>query len=646
MLCQRNSPVRQPRDIITVRGDDLAAQMMFPDITADLHARAPDVRGRLSANEPLAPLTWFRVGGVAQILFVPADEADLADFLTRLPADMPVHVLGLGSNLIVRDGGVPGVTIRLSSRAFGEVAFEDDAHVRVGAGVPDTVLSRRAQAAGLAGLEFFRGVPGAVRALPGDPIVPAPRVAVPAALAELASTDPRDRAAHTRGRAFPDLVAGFAGDYTGAPDLIARPANAAEVARVLEVAEQHAWSVVPFGGGTSVVGGVDAGLARGDRAAVISLDLERCAGLLELDPISRLARLGAGTFGPALEDALAPHGLTLRHFPQSFEFSTLGGWLATRAGGHYATGPTHIDDHCHALELVTPRGVLATHRHPASGAGPEPSRLVLGSEGSLGVITEAWMRVVPRPRFRAQASLTFLTFEAGVACVRALAQSGLQPANARLLDPEEARLHRVRFDGTAVLLLSFESADHPMTAWLDRALELALDHGGTIVSGPSEKADGDAGAWRQAFFDAPYLQSAMLSIGMLSDTFETACTWAQFPALHERVTTAMRAALDAECGYGVLACRITHAYPDGPAPYYTFIGALRIGDELAQWRALKAAAADALASAGGTITHHHAVGRTHAPWYRRERPPLFGAAFAAVKATLDPAAICNPGVLT
>ena len=162
MLCQRNSPVRQPRDIITVRGDDLAAQMMFPDITADLHARAPDVRGRLSANESLATLTWFRVGGVAQILFVPADEADLADFLTRLPADMPVHVLGLGSNLIVRDGGVPGVTIRLSSRAFGEVAFEDDARVRVGAGVPDTVLSRRAQAAGLAGLEFFRGVPGAV----------------------------------------------------------------------------------------------------------------------------------------------------------------------------------------------------------------------------------------------------------------------------------------------------------------------------------------------------------------------------------------------------------------------------------------------------------------------------------------------------
>ncbi|CAN5173132.1 FAD-binding oxidoreductase [soil metagenome] len=515
--------------------------------------------------------------------------------------------------------------------------------------------SARAGLAQLARMITPKAAP-ALRALPSDaPVVPAPRVAVPEALRELATQDPCDRAAYARGCVFTNLVAGFAGDYAGAPDLVARPTNAAEVARVLAIAEQHGWCVVPFGGGTSVVGGVDAALARGafargERSAVISLDLERCAGLYELDPTSRLARLGAGTFGPTLEDALAPHGFTLRHFPQSFEFSTLGGWLATRAGGHYATGPTHIDDHCHALELVTPRGTLATHRHPASGAGPEPTRLVLGSEGSLGVITEAWMRIVPRPRWRGQASVTFPTFAEGVASVRALAQSGLQPANARLLDPDEARLHRVRFDGTSVLLLGFESADHPMTSWLARALELARDHGGTVVSGPTEGEDasrgGEAGAWRQAFFDAPYLQSALLSIGMLSDTFETACTWTQFPALHERVTSAMHAALAVECGGGVVACRFTHAYPDGPAPYYTFIGALRIGDELAQWRALKAAASEALASAGGTITHHHAVGRTHAPWYRREQPPLFGTALAAIKAAFDPAAICNPGVLT
>lgn len=381
---------------------------------------------------------------------------------------------------------------------------------------------------------------------------------------------------------------------------------------------------------------------------MVSLDLGALAGVREVDATSRLARIGGGTLGPRLEDELAPHGFTLRHFPQSFEFSTLGGWLATRAGGHYATGPTHIDDHCHALTLVAPSGTLATHRHPASGAGPEPARLILGSEGAFGVITEAWMRVVPRPRWRASANVSFATFEAGVAAARALAQSGLAPANARLLDPNEARLHRVRFDGTAVLLIGFESADHPMSAWLARALELARDHGGTVVSGPTEKDDagktGEAGAWRQAFFDAPYLQSALLSIGIMSDTFETACTWTQFPELHAKVVAAVTRALDDVCGGGIVSCRFTHVYPDGPAPYYTFIGAAR-DDLTQQWRAIKAAASDALASAGGTITHHHAVGRMHRPWYDRERPAAFGAALAAVKRALDPSGIMNPGVL-
>ncbi len=491
----------------------------------------------------------------------------------------------------------------------------------------------------------------ALRALPAEtPVVPAPRVAIPDQLAAFASQPPHERAAHTRGRAFPDLVAGFAGDYAGAPDLIATPRDAAEVSRVLDACDARGWAVVPFGGGTSVVGGVDAGAARGDREAVVCLDLGGLAGVRELDATSRLARIGAGTLGPRLEDELAPHGVTLRHFPQSFEFSTLGGWLATRAGGHYATGPTHIDDHCHALTLVTPRGAIATHRHPASGAGPEPARLVIGSEGALGVITEAWMRVVPRPRWRASASVTFATFDAAVAAARALAQSGLQPSNARILDPTEARLHRVRFDGTSVLLIGFESADHPMSAWLARAVELARDHGGTVVSGPSERDDsgksGDAGAWREAFFDAPYLQSALLSIGVISDTFETACTWTAFPELHARVTAATQAALDAECGGGIVACRFTHLYPDGPAPYYTFVGAARPGAELSQWRAIKHAATDALVAAGGTITHHHAVGRTHLPWYERERPALFGAALAAVKRTLDPNGILNPGTLS
>jgi alkyldihydroxyacetonephosphate synthase len=506
---------------------------------------------------------------------------------------------------------------------------------------------------GLAQMVRAAVLPGArpePRPLPPDePDVPAAAVGVPDELAGFATAAPRERAARARGRAFPDLVAGFANDYAGAPDLVARPRDAAEVGRVLACCDARGWACVPFGGGTSVVGGVDARLARGDRQAVVSLDLGALAGVHEVDPHSRLARIGAGTLGPTLEDALAAHGLTLRHYPQSFEFSTLGGWLATRAGGHYATGPTRIDELAHAVTLVTPRGALATHRHPGSGAGPEPARLVLGSEGALGVITEAWMRVVPRPRWRASASVAFEAFEAGVLAARALAQSGLYPSNARLLDATEARLHRVRFDGTSVLLIGFESADHPLGPWLARAVELARDHGGEVVSGPTETEQasrtGEAGAWRQAFFDAPYLQSALLSLGILSDTFETACTWTQFPALHARVTAAVQRALDAECGGGVVSCRFTHVYPDGPAPYYTFIGALRAGGELAQWRAIKAAASDALAAAGGTITHHHAVGRTHRPWYDRERPALFGDALRAVKRELDPRGICNPGVL-
>ena len=490
----------------------------------------------------------------------------------------------------------------------------------------------------------------ALRPLPTDELTVAPpTVSVPPSLAEFSSQEPRDRAMRTRGRAFPDLVAGFAGDYTGAPDLVVRPRDAAEVARVLEVSAEHGWAVVPFGGGTSVVGGVDSALARGDRAAVVSLDLGALSGVHEVDPVSRLARIGAGTLGPTLEDELAPHGVTLRHYLQSFEFSTLGGWLATRAGGHYATGPTRIDEHAHAITMITPRGTLATHGHPGSGAGPEAARLVLGSEGALGVITEAWMRVVPKPRWRATASVAFKDFTAAVAATRALAQSGLQPSNARLLDANEARLHRVRFDGTSVLLIGFESADHPLGAWLARAVELAKDHGGEVVAGPSEADDstrtGAAGAWRQAFFDAPYLQSAMLSIGVLSDTFETACSWTQFPELHARVTTAVSRALDEVCGGGIVSCRFTHVYPDGPAPYYTFVGGLHPGSELAQWRTLKAAASDALASAGGTITHHHAVGRTHRPWYDRERPALFGDVLAAAKRELDPRGILNPGVL-
>lgn len=540
------------------------------------------------------------------------------------------------------------MTVRKSLWAWGDAARfpDDDARRR---------LARTAR--------LLTGTEPALRRLPrdDDARVPAAREpAVPDALAALVSTAPLDRAAHAYGRGYPDLVRGFAGDFGGAPDLVFRPGSAEDVAAILDWCSAARVAAVPYGGGTSVVGGVElAAEARADFAAVASIDLERQGGLLELDATSLAARLGAGTRGPAIEAALAPHGLTLRHYPQSFAFSTLGGWLATRAGGHFATGPTHIDDFCAALTVVTPRGTVATRRLPASGAGPQPERLWLGSEGALGVITEAWMRVQRRPRWRAGATVKFRRFLDGAAAARALAQSGLQPANCRLLDAAECALHQVSLDGTAVLILGFESADHPLEPWLARALELARDHGGTVASGPTftdaaaDTADdgagpgraAEAGSWRQAFVDAPYLQSALVSIGVLADTFETACTWDRLPAFHAAVTDAAAAALRRTVGGGLVACRFTHVYPDGAAPYYTFVAPTRAGDELAIWREVKAAVSDAIIASGGTITHHHAVGRVHRPWHERERPPLHAAALAAVKRELDPAGVLNPGVI-
>jgi len=503
------------------------------------------------------------------------------------------------------------------------------------------------------------GGPYPLAAPPGDDelVVPEPRVRPPDSLAGLCSLERVDRARHAHGKGYPDLVRGFARDFAAAPDVVARPTRDAEVAALLDWCGSERLSCVPYGGGTSVVGGVEHATA-GDFAGAVTLDLGALDRVLEVDPLSRAARVQAGARGPVLDDQLAGHGLTARFYPQSFELSTVGGWIATRAGGHFATHCTHIDDLVEAVHMITPRGVLATRRLPASGAGPQPERLVLGSEGILGVITEAWLRVQPRPRWRASASVKFAAWDAAVAAARALAQSGLYPSNCRLLDAREAMLHRVSNDGTAVLLLGFESADHPLGPWIARAVELARDHGGAVAAGPDESeeteaaGDGDpaarraeTGAWRRAFLEAPYLQSALVSVGVLVDTFETACTWDAFPRLHAEVTAAVEDALRRECGAGVVACRFTHVYPDGPAPYYTFLGPARAGAELSQWTAIKAAASDALHAAGGTITHHHAVGRLHRPWYDRERPPLFAEALAAVKRTVDPAGVLNPGVL-
>jgi alkyldihydroxyacetonephosphate synthase len=509
---------------------------------------------------------------------------------------------------------------------------------------------------------------GALLGITPSPTAPVPidaitlrpaRIAPPSRLAGITTADAEARIRHTYGKSYLDQLRGFGGDFAAAPDLVARPTSEAEVEALLAWAAERRVAVVPFGGGTSVVGGVECGGECGGEgfAGVLCLDVRGLDRVRAIDDVSGLALLQAGMEGPAIEAALGAHGLTLRHYPQSFEFSTLGGWIATRAGGHFATLYTHIDDLVAGTRMLTPAGAFETRPLPGSGAGPSPDRLVLGSEGAFGVITEAWVRVRSRPRWRAQVAVQFAAFEAAVAATRALARSGLHPSNCRLLDAREAMLSGVAMHGQHVLLIAFESADHPLDAWMHRAMELVADHGGVSAKGPRFRdgtggggnagdADGDAvSGWRGAFIDAPYLQSTMISLGVIADTFETACSWAAFPELHRAVTQAVRGVMKAACGGGYLGCRFTHVYPDGPAPYYTFVAPGRRGGEREQWHAIKAAASDAILAHGGTITHHHAVGRVHRPWAERQWPALHTTALRAVKGAFDPAGVLNPGVL-
>jgi alkyldihydroxyacetonephosphate synthase len=476
------------------------------------------------------------------------------------------------------------------------------------------------------------------------PTLPADRVSgrLPGSLASLASADPLDRARHALGRSYVDIVRGIRGRLDHVPDVVLRPAGEADVAALLEWCAGAGVAVVPYGGGTSVVGGVEPDV--GERwAGVASLDLAALAGVVEVDATSRAARVRAGTPGPRLEDELRPHALTARFFPQSFERSTVGGWVVTRAAGHFSTRLTHIDDLVESVRAVTPMGIWESRRLPGSGAGPSPDRLLLGSEGTLGVVTEAWLRVQPRPRHRWSATLAAPSFTAGAEAVRALLHDGLLPATCRLIDAGESATTGTLATGEAALVLGFESFGGPVDEAAERALELCADAGLRTVEAGSRGGAGEA--WRSSFVRAPYVREQLILLGLLVETFETAITWDRLAALVGDVTRAVESALADVCGGGRVTCRLTHVYPDGAAPYFTVMAPARRGGEVAQWREVKAAASEALAAAGGTITHHHAVGRDHRPWYDAQRPEPFARALAGAKSAVDPAGILNPGVL-
>jgi alkyldihydroxyacetonephosphate synthase len=490
-----------------------------------------------------------------------------------------------------------------------------------------------------------------------EPGLPQPvRERLTAALGAEGLRDDREtRVAHAVGRSYPDLVRIRSGDASSAPDAVACPASAELVAAVLGLCAEHRVAVVPFGGGTSVVGGVSP--VREGFAGVISLDLGRLTGRVEVDPASLTARVDAGLLGPELERRLREEGLTLGHFPQSFEYSTLGGWVATRSAGQASTGYGRIDELVEAVRCVTPAGELATKAVPASAAGPSLRELVVGSEGVLGVICEATVRVRPAPGARRYEGWSFASFTEGCDAFRVMEQAGAAADVNRLSDEHETRLTmalsssgstteklgrrylRMRgHEGGCLAILGFEGSEEAVEDRRRTAAGL-LRAGGGVALGhrPGE-------AWQRTRFAAPYLRDELLDRGVLVETLETATTWSNLGKLHQAVREALGTALAKRGTPPLVMCHVSHLYPSGASLYFTFL-ARQEDDPLPQWEAAKTAASEAIVATGGTITHHHAIGRDHRRWLAAEDGELGIEVLRAAKARLDPAGIMNPGKL-
>jgi len=455
------------------------------------------------------------------------------------------------------------------------------------------------------------------------------------------SAEPEIRIRHTRGRSTPDLLRLRAGDLDDAPDLVVAPGSHDEVLAVLRLCSERRIAVVPFGGGTSVVGGLEPD--RSGFAGVVTLDLRRLNALVELDRKSRVAVLEPGLRGPQAEALLHERGYTLGHFPQSFEFATIGGFAAARSSGQASAGYGRFDEMVVSLRVATPAGTLELGRAPRSAAGPDLRQLVLGSEGAFGVITSVGVQVRPRPEVRVHEGWRLQSFSAGIDVLRRLAQDGPRPTVLRCSDEAETALNLARpgelgSGGAGCLaLVGFEG----------RAKEVAAARGAAaeVLEAAGAELDAEAGeAWERERYRGPYLRDALLDAGALVETLETVVFWSGLPRLYEAVGRALRDSLTDQGTPPVVLCHISHVYPSGASLYFT-VGCAQASDPVDQWRAAKAAASDAILAAGGSITHHHGVGRDHRLWYEREVGALAVDALRAVKARLDPAGVMNPGVL-
>ncbi|HEV2975607.1 MAG TPA: FAD-binding oxidoreductase [Solirubrobacteraceae bacterium] len=474
--------------------------------------------------------------------------------------------------------------------------------------------------------------------------------------AEAVRSDHSERVLHAAGKGYPDLVRLRAGEPEGAPDAVVLPGDAAQVAAVLALCARRSLAVVPFGGGTSVVGGLAP--LRGAHGGVVSLDTTRLSGPIALDRESRTVTVGAGMRAPALERQLARHGLMLGHFPQSFEYVSLGGCVATRSAGQASSGYGTIEKMVLGLRMTAPAGEIALPALPASAAGPSLRQTLVGSEGTLGVITELSLRVREAPRERIYEGVFFEDFAAGVEALRALAQSGATPDVARLSDEPETRMSLALAGSGGVkgalgrlylgargyregclAILGFEGDERTASLRRAQALALVRERGGlTVGRSPGE-------AWLKGRYAAPYLRDELLTHGVMVETLETATQWSHLRRLHRAVGEAIERALRGSGTPGLVMCHVSHLYETGASLYFTFLARQREEDPIGQWRAAKRAASDAIVAGGGTITHHHAIGRDHAQWMRAEIGETGLAALRALKAELDPAGVMNPGKL-
>jgi alkyldihydroxyacetonephosphate synthase len=448
------------------------------------------------------------------------------------------------------------------------------------------------------------------------------------------------RLRHAGGRSTPDLLRRRLPEQR-VPDAVVRPAGHDEVARLVREAASIGTAVVPFGGGTSVVGGLDP--ERGAHSAVIAVDLASLSGLIALDPLSAEATLGAGTRGPEAERLLAAHGFELGHYPQSFRYASIGGFAAARSSGQNSAGYGRFDAMVTGLRVATPTGELTLGRAPGSAAGPDLVRVFLGSEGAFGVITEVRVRVHPVPSERIVESWTFPDFATGVEALRRVVQGGAQPTVIRLSDEVETGVSLAQVGKIGRVLARGASA---VTVFEGDGSEAKREHTAALLTAAGGTSAGRTAAqeWMDGRFDGPYLRDALLGAGVFCETLETATNWANLHHLRETVTSALREGFAAAGAKSFIMCHVSHVYPTGASLYFTVLAGVR-GDQLAVWAPVKRRVGDAIMSSGGTITHHHAIGRDHAPWLVDEIGETGVRILRAIKRELDPSGVLNPGVL-